>query len=380
MTPPFSNTEKFLLVVRQVCFVLWFIPIALLRSAIFAWARGLPLRLYLICGVLNVVLGVLRPREIQYLCKPTQEAYKEWIRRKILEEETTDGFHSRLSLDIEPLEEGNSSLLWVGDRRRAKKVVLLFHGGGYITPLLPGHLEICWRACVSAGIEMGTEVAVAVLEFTLYPSATYPVQLRQAAGALSHLLSSGFRPQDIIIGGDSAGGNLTGQLLCHLVRPHPEAVPIQLTTPLAASFFISPWLSKYTNDRSYAENGSIDMVSATSVRNTVEDLCGYPDMLSEKNELASRSFPLDMEVPCFEGLDSATSQMYVTVGYNEVFREQCISYVRQVRHFNPGMKVQFDIQEKLAHDFLLVEGLEERSGECMEAMKVWMKSLLIEEV
>ncbi|KAF7552170.1 hypothetical protein G7Z17_g4495 [Cylindrodendrum hubeiense] len=297
-----------------------------------------------------------------------------------LKEEAVYAFPSRLSIDIEPLEEGNSSLLWVGDRHRAKKVVLLFHGGGFITPLLPGHLEICWRACVGAGIEMGTEVAVAVLEYTLYPSATYPTQLRQAASGLSHLISSGFLPQDIIICGDSAGGNLAAQLLCHIVRPHPDAVPIQLATPLAASFFISPWLSKYTNDRSYAENGSIDMVSAASVGNTVKQLCGYPDMEVEKNELASRAFPLDMEVPCYEGLSSATSQIHVTVGYNEVFRDQCTLYVRQVRQFNPGMKVQLDIQEKLAHDFILLEGLEERTGECMEAMKAWMKPLLIDKV
>ncbi|KAH7140680.1 Alpha/Beta hydrolase protein [Dactylonectria macrodidyma] len=380
MTPPFSNAEKFLLVARQVCFVLWYIPVALLHSSLVAWDRGLPLRLFLICGVFNVVLAVLRPREIQFLCTSTQETYRAWMRRNTSKKEIAGAFPSQLSLDIEPLG-GGASLLWVGDRRTAKKVVLFFHGGGFITPLLPGHMEICWRACVGAGTESGTEVAVAILEYTLYPAATYPTQLRQASSGLSHLLSSGFLPQDIIIGGDSAGGKLTAQLLCHVVRSHPELVPIHLDSPLAATFLISPWLSRYTDDQSYAENGSIDMISSKSVGEMVRRLCGDPhEMKSEKSELASRAFPLDMEVPCFEGLGVATRQMYVTVGYHEVFREQCMSYVRQVRRFNPEMKVQFDVQEKFAHDFLLLEGLEERSGECMLAMKEWMKSLLMEDV
>ncbi|KPM35677.1 hypothetical protein AK830_g10889 [Neonectria ditissima] len=380
MTSSFSNADKVYLVLRQVCLVLWLIPLALLHSAFVAWTRGLPLRLYLICAVLNLVLGRLRPHEIQYLCDTTQETYRSWMQVKTSDANTSHTSAGRLGLDIEPVGKNNCSLLWVGNRRTAKKVVLFFHGGGFITPLLPGHLEICSRVCVDAGVEMGTEVAVAVLEYTLYPAARHPVRLCQAASALSHLLSSGFLPQDIIIGGDSAGGCLAAQLLCHLVRPHPEAEHIQLSQPLAAVFLISPWLTRHTNDRSFTENNSIDMISATSINNTIMELVGPADIMVEKSELASRAFPLDKDVPCFEGLGPVVKQMYVAAGQNEVFRDQISFYVRQVQRCNPGIKMRFDLQPKLAHDFILLEGLEGRTGECMEAMKEWMKGLLAEEL
>ncbi|KAF5241848.1 hypothetical protein FANTH_8964 [Fusarium anthophilum] len=113
---------------------------------------------------------------------------------------------TRLVYDREVLEDGKSSLLWIGDRKQAKKVVLFFHGGGFAAPMTTGHLDWCWRAYVLSGIEKGVEAAVAVLEYTLIPEARYPVQLRQAASGLAHLLHKGISPQDIIIGGDSAGG------------------------------------------------------------------------------------------------------------------------------------------------------------------------------
>jgi acetyl esterase/lipase len=282
----------------------------------------------------------------------------------------------RLRCDIQPLGDGHSSILWVGDRSRAKKVVLFFHGGGYNTPLLNAYMEFLCRAYITAGIEADTEVAVAILEYSLSPGAQYPTQLCQASSALAHLLSSGITPGNIIIGGDSAGGNLTAQLLCHMAWPHPEAVPIKLDEPLAGVFLISPWLSTRTTDRSFVENGSIDMASAPYVRIITAELLGT-DWEEEASDRFSHAFPFDTQHPWVDKLTTLTNKMYLSVGYHEVFRDQCVEFVDKVRGANPSIELQFDLQEKMAHDFILLEAEEKRNGECIEAMKKWVKSMLI---
>ncbi|KAH6985321.1 Alpha/Beta hydrolase protein [Ilyonectria destructans] len=377
MAPPLSKPEKFYFVLRLACFTPLLVLVAVLRTTFIALTHGLPLQVYVICALLNVVMRNLKVREIQYLCRSTRDTYTKWICRKRVKAGGVDRPDDRLSHDVEALADGKSSLLWVGDRRNARKVILFFHGGGYIAPMLPGHLEWCWRAYVTAGIEMRTEVAVAALEYTLYPDAKYPAQLCQASTALSHLLASGFQPQNIIIGGDSAGGGLASQLLCHLVQPYPEAAPILLTKPLAGVFLVSPWLTRYTVDQSFAENSSIDMLSAATVNRFTTDLFEYTGMDKEHPCLA---FPLDLEFPCFDRFNTVTTQMFVTAGYYEVFREQCIRFVNEVRLLNPKMSVRFDIQDQMAHDFILLEGLAESNGECMQEMKEWMKGLLAEDI
>ena len=345
-----------------------------LRSLLISLARGLPIRRYLSCAVVRVFLDTFTPRQIQYLSPSTKKTYETWIERKVSKAEKVGNAEiiGKLQGDIEPLEDGNSSLLWLGDRHKAKMVVLFLHGGGYISPMLPGHLEWCWRTYIAAGMETNVEVAVAVLQYTLCPEARYPVQLRQAVDGLSHLLVSGFHPEDIVVGGDSAGGNLTAQLLCHLAQPHPVVRKVELSQPLAGSFLVSPWLSRLTSHASYSENGWIEMLSGPIMDRCAEALLGSE---AAQQSYADLAFPLDAESSRLSGLNNVVSQLYVTAGDQEVFRDQIIAFVHRVRELNLTLKVQFDFQQKCAHDFILYEGQDERSGECMEAMKLWMTDL-----
>lgn len=68
----------------------------------------------------------------------------------------------------------------------------------------------------------------------------------------------------IFIAGDSAGGNLTLSLLCHLLHPHPkvpESLHIKLSGPLAGALLISPWAKfKATEDASFKRNLHSDML------------------------------------------------------------------------------------------------------------------------
>ena len=57
------------------------------------------------------------------------------------------------------------------------------------------------------------------------PESPFPTQLRQANAALTHLLNRGIPPENIIVGGDSAGRNLSLQLVSHVLHPLPSLPP-----------------------------------------------------------------------------------------------------------------------------------------------------------
>ncbi|KAF5612752.1 triacylglycerol lipase 2 [Fusarium sp. NRRL 25303] len=366
MALPFSKWEKLKLALR-LSYAAPLTVTYILRSILIARRRGLPSRLFIVCAVLKVALG-FSPRQLQYLSLPTHETYKKWIQQQIKEAKKLEQKHvARLVYDREVLEDGKSSLLWIGNRKKAKKVVLFFHGGGYAAPITTGHLDWCWRAFVLAGIEKDVEVAVAVLEYTLIPEARYPVQLRQAAGGLAHLLQEGISPQDIIIGGDSAGGQLTAQLLCHLLQPQPTIPEIKLVKPLAGAFLVSPWVAQSTDDASYRENSAIDMLPVHGVVAFTKELLG-PDA-----EPAISAFPLDRDKSSLAGMTSVLSRMYVTAGAHEIFRDQVVAFKDRVQLLNPDLEMQFQYYENCAHDFVVIE---KEDGECTRDMKQWMVDLL----
>ncbi|KAK2668190.1 Alpha/beta hydrolase fold-3 [Fusarium oxysporum f. sp. vasinfectum] len=331
MTLPFSKWEKLKLALR----LSYAAPLALtyiIRSILITRHRGLPSRLFLVCAVIKVALG-FSPRQIQYLSLSTREAYKKWIQQRSKEAKKFGHQQNvtRLVYDREVLKDGKSSLLWMGDREHAKKVVLFFHGGGYAAPITTGHLEWCWRAYVLAGIER-------VLKS----------QWLFLTSGLAHLLHKGISPQNIIIGGDSAGGQLTAQLLCHLLQPQPIIPEIVLSNPLAGAFLVSPWVAQSTDDASFRENSAIDMLPIPGIAAFTKELLG-PDA-----KPAISAFPLDRDKPSLVGMASVLSQMYVTVGAHEVFRDQVIAFKDRVQLLNPDLKLRFQCYENCAHDFIIL--------------------------
>lgn len=109
-----------------------------------------------------------------------------------------------------------SAAIEIGDSvdQEKRRVLLYFHGGGYIAPLQ--NLKFAVREAKAA------RAGLAVLEYTLAPECQYPGQLAQAAAALRYLLAEGGRSySDVVVGGESGGGNLALALLAHLQSPKP---------------------------------------------------------------------------------------------------------------------------------------------------------------
>ncbi|KAM0470065.1 hypothetical protein ACHAPX_010157 [Trichoderma viride] len=374
--PRLSIGDKIKLIGIALFVTPYSVALALARSLLYAFQNELDLRYYAICAVFRTVFGTLGGLYAQTLFPSTEEAYRAWIRQK--ERLAKDpALKERLQCDIQPLDDGLSSILWVGNRHKARKIVLYLHGGGFELPSIAGHFECVWNSYVLSGVESETEVAVAFLQYSLAPTWRAPVQLRQAAAALSEILNAGFGAKDIVVGGDSAGGNLTVQLLHHLVEPHAEVARIVLQEPLSAAFLISPWLGKDTSTASFRENDRYDMISTDILRSLEIAIqpCRDGTSTDEKGQ-DSWAEPLEWKGPWLSKLGSVVRKMYMTVGDREILADQGKLMAKTVTAMQTGVEVTLESNPKAAHDFLVVEGLFGHVGEETIKMKQWFKSAL----
>ncbi|KAJ7651424.1 Alpha/Beta hydrolase protein [Roridomyces roridus] len=100
----------------------------------------------------------------------------------------------------------DARLLWLGPKR-LDHVILFDHGGGFALPP-PNSGLLFWQHVRLEMEKKGVEPGIVMLNYSLWPSATFPKPLSQLQRAVSFLLDAGVDPTHLQLAGDSAGGNL----------------------------------------------------------------------------------------------------------------------------------------------------------------------------
>lgn len=90
------------------------------------------------------------------------------------------------------------------------KVILFLHGGGFLAGSPWGYRKLV------AYLARATGMRCFVPSYRLAPENRLPTAVEDVQAAHAHLLNLGYKPSDIVIGGDSAGGGLTFALLADL--------------------------------------------------------------------------------------------------------------------------------------------------------------------
>ncbi|KAL2066384.1 hypothetical protein VTL71DRAFT_2455 [Oculimacula yallundae] len=202
-------------------------------------------------------------------------------------------------------------------------VLVYFHGGGYKNTIYgEGHVPVVLELARASGASR-----VFFLEYSLTPGAKYPAQLVQAARAMQILLGDkALRPDQIILGGDSAGGNLVLGLLAHIKTPHksvPAISEFSAKTKFKAVMLISPWVTCPTSAVSFVENAKRDYISVPLVNM-------YLDIWSPSDDVWAD--PLRVGADFWKTVP--TAKMIITVGGFECLRDDVIA---QARLFGPAM-------------------------------------------
>ncbi|EIE50240.1 Alpha/beta hydrolase fold-3 protein [Citreicella sp. 357] len=135
-------------------------------------------------------------------------------------------------------------LHWISAGRCApRRVILHFHGGGYITGSPATHQGVMGRLSKLSATE------VCAPKYPLAPEAPFPAAFDAAVAAWGRLKGLGYAPTQIVLSGDSAGGGLALALLARCCA-HDE--------PPAAAVVFSPWTDLSMSGKSLAANARRD--------------------------------------------------------------------------------------------------------------------------
>ena len=146
----------------------------------------------------------------------------------------------------EPFDLAGMNAAWVRphrghDRRHA---ILYCHGGGYTSGNLGYSRPIASKLAHATGYE------VLCFEYRLAPEHPYPAAVEDALRAWDHLMYLGYGARDVVVAGDSAGGNLA-LVLTHRLKDAGRRLPASLV-------LMSPWTDMTASGRSYQERAALD--------------------------------------------------------------------------------------------------------------------------
>jgi len=151
-----------------------------------------------------------------------------WAERRARIEEVGAVWPVADDITLESVEFDGISAEWsIAPGSDASRVLMFFHGGGYCSGSIVSHRRLVTEAGRAAGVR------TLAVGYRLAPEDPFPAALEDGLAAWRFLLARGYPPAQIVVGGDSAGGNLTLALM-NALRDAALALP-------ACAWLISPW-------------------------------------------------------------------------------------------------------------------------------------------
>ena len=202
----------------------------------------------------------------------------------------------------------------------ADRVILYFHGGGYVLGSIHSHRDMCER------LSRAAQARVLALDYRLAPEAPFPAAVEDARAAYRWLLAQGISPKRIAIAGDSAGGGLTFAALLALKQngdPMPAcAAPLSpwvdlegLGESMTSKASEDPMVQKHLIEqmgKTYVQNGELRNPLAAPLYG---DLRGLPPLLIQ---VGSRETLLDDAVRMADKAKKARVPVELDVWHGQI--------------------------------------------------------------
>lgn len=214
---------------------------------------------------------------------------------------------------------------WISvNRAHMKKYIILYcHGGGYSTG------SSLYARTLTTKLAMSTSMDVLSFDYRLAPENPYPAALEDAMKAWNHIMLSGYGARDVIVAGDSAGGNLA-LALTYRLKMENRILPRGLV-------LMSPWTDLTSAGKSHKTKAEVDPVLNEDYLEQM--ICNYAKGQDLENPLISPVFG------DFEGFPST----YIQVGENEVLLDDTTLLHKKMVKAN--VPVQMDMFKGMWHVF-----------------------------
>jgi len=146
--------------------------------------------------------------------------------------------------------DGINSEWIIPDGANSKNVILYVHGGGYVSGSCNDHRGFVSKFAENCG------VTTFQFEYRLAPERPFPAGLNDSIAVYKWLLDKGFKPSNIVIAGESAGGGLALAILLALKEQN-------ILMP-AAAVAISPWTDLTCSSDSYKTKNKVSVAPMNS--------------------------------------------------------------------------------------------------------------------
>jgi acetyl esterase/lipase len=197
-------------------------------------------------------------------------------------------------------------------------------GGGFSLDGDDTHIKF-WNGVQTDVKTSDITIAFLFLEYTLVPHATYPRPIYEAVESVKYVMEELHRPaSQIILAGDSAGGNMCLGVLSHIMHPSPEFPELKLGEgdKLKAIVGVAPWVSFNLDWPSEVKNRYKDLVSS------------YAGGMWSKDYLAgkqSTNYAEPLDAPAEWWKDAKVEQMLAVAGANEVLVDAIGKWVEKYK-------------------------------------------------
>jgi monoterpene epsilon-lactone hydrolase len=228
----------------------------------------------------------------------------------------------------------------------AGKTLLYFHGGGYALGGINSHRHLVSRLAVASGL---TAVHI---DYRLAPEHPYPAALEDALKAYQHILR-GNSPENLIVGGESAGGNLAVALMLKL---RDQRLPLP-----RAAYLLSPWLDMTQTSEAYQKVASRDpMITIDVIRPMAAAFLGKQSDTPMTSPV--RADPADLP------------PMLIQVGTDEVLLSDSTTFAKNAAI--AGVEVRLHVWPEMPHAWPLFHPLIRAGLSAIEEAGAWMRAKL----
>jgi acetyl esterase/lipase len=239
-------------------------------------------------------------------------------------------------------------VVWATSGRVTREgVILYFHGGSYVFGAARTHQAML------AKLSRLTGLRTVLPDYRLAPENGFPAALDDAVAAYIHLIDRGYRPDEIYLGGDSAGGGLVLSLLheiCTTDLPRPGGV-----------FAFSPWTDLTFSGASISRNAKADPMLP------VERLTEMRD-----NYLQGCA-PSDPRVsPLFGRFDGAPAVL-IQCGDTEILFDDARRMVDNLKAQN--IEARLDVWKNLPHVWQIFQGRLRQADEALGEVAAFLTRL-----
>lgn len=223
------------------------------------------------------------------------------------------------------------------------KVIYYIHGGGFVTG------SAVSRRSFTTYLADKLEYNVAAVEYRLAPEHPYPAAPEDCLRVYESLIKQ-YSAEDIVILGESAGGNL---VFSTVLQAKDQGLPLP-----AAIFAIAPTVQYDQNLKSYMENQHTDCMIANLTEEVCEMYFGTKDDKTIRHPYAA---------PLYGNMEGLPP-VYLFASKSEVLRDDSICMYHALK--TAGVQTKLYLRNKMMHTYMIIPSIPEAKKDLQKIKQI----------